>query len=84
MKKLGKLSIKPEKVIKNEELVNLRGGYGGSGTCAAWCAMPDGGWECNISYDYAQQLVSDCQFAGGTAHWCCDSCSSSSWYSTVC
>jgi natural product precursor len=27
MKKLGKLSINPEKVIKNEELVNLRGGY---------------------------------------------------------
>lgn len=26
MKKLGKLSINPEKVIKNEELVNLRGG----------------------------------------------------------
>ncbi len=30
MKKLGKLIINPEKVIKNEELVNLRGGdYGG-------------------------------------------------------
>jgi len=28
MKKLGKLTINPEKVIKNEELVNLRGGYG--------------------------------------------------------
>lgn len=27
MKKLGKLSINPEKVIKNEELVNLKGGY---------------------------------------------------------
>jgi hypothetical protein len=27
MKKLGKLSINPEKVIKNDELVNLRGGY---------------------------------------------------------
>jgi len=27
MKKLGKLSINPEKVMKNEELVNLRGGY---------------------------------------------------------
>jgi len=27
MKKLEKLSINPEKVIKNEELVNLRGGY---------------------------------------------------------
>lgn len=28
MKTLGKLSITPEKVVKNEELVNLRGGYG--------------------------------------------------------
>lgn len=26
MKKLGKISINPEKVIKNEELVNLKGG----------------------------------------------------------
>ena len=31
MKKLGKLSINPEKIIKNEELVNLRGGYDGYG-----------------------------------------------------
>ncbi len=30
MKKLGKLSINPEKVMKNEELVNLRGGYSGA------------------------------------------------------
>ena len=29
MKKLGKLSINPEKIIKDVELVNLRGGYGG-------------------------------------------------------
>jgi hypothetical protein len=28
MKKIGKLTINPEKVIKNEELVNLKGGYG--------------------------------------------------------
>jgi natural product precursor len=27
MKKLNKLSINTEKVIKNEELVNLKGGY---------------------------------------------------------
>ena len=27
MKKLQKLIINPEKVIKNEELVNLKGGY---------------------------------------------------------
>lgn len=27
MKKIGKISINPEKVIKNEQLVNLRGEY---------------------------------------------------------
>jgi len=27
MKKLGKLVINPDKLMKNEELVNLRGGY---------------------------------------------------------
>lgn len=27
MKKLGKITINPEKVIKNDELVNLKGGY---------------------------------------------------------
>ena len=31
MKKLGKLSINPEKLMKNEELMSLRGGYGGYG-----------------------------------------------------
>ncbi len=29
MKKLGKLQINPEKVMKNEELIALRGGYDG-------------------------------------------------------
>lgn len=32
MKTLGKLNINPERIIKKEELVTLRGGYG---TC--WC-----------------------------------------------
>jgi len=37
MKKLGKLSINPEKLIKNDELVNLRGGYeGGYGSQKIW------------------------------------------------
>jgi hypothetical protein len=35
MKILKKLSINPEKVIKNEELVNLNGGYG-TGCCACY------------------------------------------------
>jgi len=33
MKKLGKLSINPEKLMKNEELVSLRGGYEGMAVC---------------------------------------------------
>lgn len=33
MKKLGKLSINPEKIIRNEELVNLKGGYLGCFKC---------------------------------------------------
>jgi hypothetical protein len=36
MKKLGKLYINPEKVIKNEELVNLRGGYD-EDLCNVYC-----------------------------------------------
>ena len=32
MKKLGKLSLKPEKMLNQEELVNFRGGSGG-GSC---------------------------------------------------
>jgi len=36
MKKLGKITINPEKVIKNEELINLRGGYG-EGPCKKYC-----------------------------------------------
>jgi len=37
MKKIGKIIIRPEKVIKNEELVNLRGGYCTQGPCTCIC-----------------------------------------------
>jgi len=53
MKKLGKISINPEKVIKNEDLVNLKGGTY-IGPCEGqnyWC-LCDGSiglaWICNI------------------------------------
>jgi natural product precursor len=36
MKKLGKLSINPEKVIKDNELVTLKGGYYFSDCCDCW------------------------------------------------
>ena len=48
MKKLGKLSISPEKIMKNEELINLQGGYD---VCVCLCfAHAHGGykevWNC--------------------------------------
>ena len=42
MKKLGKLSINPEKIINNEELVNLKGGYGGYGGQICVCTNSSG------------------------------------------
>jgi len=41
MKKLGKLSINLNKVMKNEELVNLRGGYGYNGYDFFVCKLRD-------------------------------------------
>ena len=44
MKKLSKLTINPSKVIKNEELVNLKGGYGGyDGVACCLCRNTDTG-----------------------------------------
>ena len=43
MKKLGKLSINPDKIIKNEELVNLRGGYDDKLFCE--CIGVDGAYD---------------------------------------
>lgn len=37
MKTLGKLKISNEKMLKNEELVNLKGGYGGGYPCMYIC-----------------------------------------------
>jgi hypothetical protein len=47
MKKIGKLSINPEKVIKNEELVNLRGGsYGGTCDGVVTCSGGNSAYFC--------------------------------------
>jgi len=86
MKKLGKLSISPEKVIKNEELINLRGGYdsGGyenSGSCGFM--HPDGDVFCNLTYAEAKNSW-DAFGPGQGARWCCDSCSEAEWYTNNC
>lgn len=43
MKKLNKLEISPSRIIKNAELLILRGGYGACdphGTCSGSCLTP--------------------------------------------
>lgn len=82
MKKLGKLSINPEKVINNEELVKLRGGY--SGTCAA---IYNGEVWCGVSRTEAIFWAGCTDQENGTncsGNWCCDSCASTSWYTQNC
>lgn len=55
MKNFGKLSINPDKVMKNEELLNLRGGQvqptttchdKGSGQCGGLCTQANGASTC--------------------------------------
>lgn len=50
MKKIGKLLINPEKVIKNEELVNLKGGN--YSVCV--CCTEDGTGNCISEWFQAQ------------------------------
>ncbi len=74
MKKLGKLSINPDRLMKNEELVNLRGGYGGYGTpCPSGkreymciCNPGMGAWTgCYTSQSDAEQDLGE-YCSGGT------------------
>jgi natural product precursor len=69
MKKLGKLTINPEKVIKNEELVNLRGGYYAdlcsAGTC--YCCTANGYTQCSNSIDLTDAF---CSFWAAAGHPC--------------
>jgi natural product precursor len=73
MKKLNKLSINLNKVMKNEELVNLRGGYVSYGSyfsCSCTSYNPPyntSGW-CTLylsSVDMANDLTKACA-SGGT------------------
>jgi len=80
MKKLGKISINPEKVIKNEELVNLRGGYGeGNSTCSCKDAsgnviLTETMWDCGCSKEdrWVQNTCAETHwsFSGCDCHPC--------------
>jgi hypothetical protein len=53
MKKIGKLTISPEKIMKNEELINLQGGYEHTG-CICLGAGSEKiivGCDCNSGLD---------------------------------
>ncbi len=58
MRKINKLVISPEKIMKNEELINLKGGYAG-GPCHVSCNY-DGSSLCTTS-------ASDCGTAATDA-----------------
>ena len=68
MKKLGKLSINAEKVIKNEDLVNLKGGYGPAGWCCRTSGRPSG--EVQQCSDNAALLNAFCYVWEGFGYEC--------------
>jgi hypothetical protein len=59
MKKLNKLSISPQKIMKNEDLINLQGGYQG------WCCFC--GWGYGFMGGSANDNPADCQRDCGLA-----------------
>lgn len=60
MKKLGKFKINPEKLIKNDELLVLRGGYGD-----AACACK------KVGVTLCSQMVDNCFSGYGSCEqWC--------------
>jgi hypothetical protein len=71
MKKLGKLSINPSKVMKNEDLVRLKGGYTG-GCCG--CRLPDGSITYMLFAESNDDCVKMCREAYGDStqsNWSC-------------
>ena len=67
MKKIGKLSINPEKLIKEKELVNLKGGY--DDDCCE-CRYGANVWVI-YGHDNETDCASDCQGQGGWHDWVC-------------
>ncbi len=68
MKKLGKLSINSEKVMKNEELISLKGGYMWTFTC---CCYGGGCFDVEVSdYQELYDIVSAHCGSGGNCTPC--------------
>lgn len=74
MKKIGKLSINSEKIIKNDELVNLKGGTYDGSCLYCWCKNSSGGLlgPAILHMSSADECKSICQEIYSTEHWRCD------------
>lgn len=76
MKKLSKLSIDPNKIIKKEDLLNLKGGNSilkccdDSGGYACWLSVTDcgGGF---YNWELRQYCIIYCGSSGATGDWEC-------------
>jgi hypothetical protein len=53
MKKLGKLQINSEKLMKNEELISIKGGYSGDGCAGDACSSNSDCCTSNPHCEYA-------------------------------
>lgn len=65
MKTLGKLSINPQKVIKNEELINLRGGSSFRCCCGMGSEVDCFDVEADSCADANWAITYICSFGGG-------------------
>jgi hypothetical protein len=87
MKRLTKLNINPEKVMKNEELISLRGGTnpcdGQEGTCGFFCYEPGGFGTgrggCCMEKGHMEAERDALAAIGWSCNWCCDHCYESSY-----
>lgn len=68
MKKLSRLLIDREKVINNEELVNLKGGYGDGSPCTCTCYHIALGQCSSYLYSATGNCAAECAAWLGTSY----------------
>ena len=69
MKTLNKLQITTERLMKDEELITLKGGYDGCGNFLCNCyGVPDAWWKCYCTTEAMEIDVA--QRCGGLGGYC--------------
>ena len=82
MKKLNLQQLDGVEVLTRSQLKQILGGDGSSGgTCAYYYPNGSASGGPVVTYNVSSQDAQDYANAWGAgAHWCCDNCSSASWY----